>query len=154
MGGVPEEDLERLALLLKVKAIQAVKRERIKVVHEPGPRVMRIRVALTEVGKANTTLHVVSTAVPLPSASKMATGTRAFVGTAAIEAELLDSVTGEVLMAAVDRRGGGRSFEGLGVEEGAQNPWSHVEKAFQYWSDRFSQRICLDRGRGYCTPPE
>lgn len=76
------------------------------------------------------------------------------MGTAAIEAELLDSVTGEVLMAAVDRRGGGRSFEGLGVEEGAQNPWSHVEKAFQYWSDRFSQRICLDRGRGYCTPPE
>ena len=145
---VPERDLQRLGLLLKVKTIEAVKGEGLQVVRQAGPGVLRIRVALTEAEQSNQAMHVVSSAVPLPSVSKMATGTRAFVGKAAIEGEMSDSVTGEILMAGVDRRGGGRSFEGI------RNPWDHVEKAFQYWSDRFRQRLCEERGKGLCVPAE
>ena len=144
----PEQDLQRLALLLKVKVIEAVKGEGLQVVRQPGPGVMRIRVALTEAGRSNRAMHVMSSVVPLPSVSKMATGTRAYVGQAAIEGELSDSVSGEVLMAGVDRRGGGRSLEGM------RNPWIHVEKAFQYWSDRFRQRLCEERESDYCVPAE
>ena len=148
LGEIPPRDLERLTRLLKVKAIEAVRAEGMQIVEEPGPGVMRIRVALTEAEQANRTMHAMTSVVPLPSVSKMATGTRAFVGVAGIEGEVSDSVTGEVLMAGVDRRGGGNELTDM------RNPWSHVEKAFQYWSDRFRQRLCEERGGKFCVPAE
>ena len=148
LGNIPPRDLQRLSRLLKVKTIEAVRAEGLAVVQEPGPRVMRIRVALTEAEQASRAMHAMTSVVPLPSVSKMATGTRAFVGVAGIEGEVSDSVTGEVLMAGVDRRGGGRELSDV------RNPWSHVEKAFQYWSDRFRQRLCEERGGKYCVPAE
>jgi len=148
LGEIPPRDLQRLTRLLKVKAIEAVRAEGMQVVDKPGPAVMRIRVALTEAEQANRTMHAMTSVVPLPSVSKMATGTRAFVGVAGIEGEVSDSVTGEVLMAGVDRRGGGRELTDV------RNPWSHVEKAFQYWSDRFRQRLCEERGGKFCVPAE
>ena len=148
LGNIPPRDLQRLSRLLKVKTIEAVRAEGLAVVKEPGPGVMRIRVALTEAEQASRAMHAMTSVVPLPSVSKMATGTRAFVGVAGIEGEVSDSVTGEVLMAGVDRRGGGRELSDV------RNPWSHVEKAFQYWSDRFRQRLCEERGGKYCVPAE
>ncbi len=148
LGEIPPRDLQRLTRLMKVKAIEAVRAEGMQVVDKPGPGVMRIRVALTEAEQANRTMHAVTSVVPLPSVSKMATGTRAFVGVAGIEGEVSDSVSGEVLFAGVDRRGGGRELTDV------RNPWGHVEKAFQYWSDRFRQRLCEERGGKFCVPAE
>jgi hypothetical protein len=148
LGEIPPRDLQRLTRLMRVKAIEAVRAEGMQVVDTPGPRVMRIRVALTEAEQASRAMHAVTSVVPLPSVSKMATGTRAFVGSAGIEGEVSDSVTGEVLMEGVDRRGGGRELTDV------RNPWSHVEKAFQYWSDRFRQRLCEERGGKFCVPAE
>ncbi len=148
LGEIPPRDLQRLTRLMRVKAIEAVRAEGMQVVDKPGPGVMRIRVALTEAEQASRAMHAVTSVVPLPSVSKMATGTRAFVGSAGIEGEVSDSVTGEVLMAGVDRRGGGRELTDV------RNPWSHVEKAFQYWSDRFRQRLCEERGGKFCVPAE
>lgn len=148
LGEIPPRDLQRLTRLLRVKAIEAVRAEGMQVVDQPGPGVMRIRLALTEAEQASRTMHTVTSVVPLPSISKMATGTRAFVGVAGIEGEVSDSVTGEVLMAGVDRRGGGRELTDV------RNPWSHVEKAFQYWSDRFRQRLCEERGGKFCVPAQ
>ena len=56
---------------------------------------MRIRLALTEAEQANQAMDFMTAVVPLPSISKMATGTRAFVGVAAFEAEASDSATGK-----------------------------------------------------------
>ena len=148
LGEIPPRDLQRLTRLLKVKAIEAVRAEGMRVVDTPGPGVMRIRLALTEAEQANRTMHAVTSVVPLPSVSKMATGTRAFVGVAGIEGEVSDSVSGKVLFAGVDRRGGGRELTDV------RNPWGHVEKAFQYWSDRFRQRLCEERGGKFCVPAE
>ena len=148
LDNVPRKDLQHLATLLEVKIIHAARLAGMRIVREPGPGVIRIRAAITEAAQSNVEMDIVTTAVPLPSFSKMATGTRAFVGKATIEGEMTDSVTGEVLMAGVDRRAGGRTFEG------SRNPWDDVEKAFQYWSDRFSQRLCEERGGKFCVPAE
>ena len=148
LGNIPERDLRQLALLLRVKAIEAVRGDGMKIVEKPGPGVMRIRLALTEAEQANQAMDFMTAVVPLPSISKMATGTRAFVGVAAFEAEASDSATGKILMQGVDRRGGGRSLDGV------RNPWHHVENAFQYWSDRFRQRLCEERGNKFCVPAE
>ena len=148
LGVIPQHELQHLATLLEAKIIEAVKFEGLKVVREPGPRVLRIRAAITEAEQSNVKMDAFATALPLPGFSKMATGTRAFVGRAAIEGEMTDSQTGEVLMAGVDRR------EGARTPEGVRNPWDDVEKAFQYWSDRFRQRLCEERLGEYCVPAE
>ena len=148
LGEMPNHDRQRLSTLLEAKIIEAVKLEGLQVVRQPGPGVLRIRAAITEAEQSNVQMDVVATAMPLPSFSKMATGTRAFVGRAAIEGEMTDSQTGEVLMAGVDRR------EGARTPEGVRNPWDDVEKAFQYWSDRFRQRLCEERMGQYCVPAQ
>lgn len=92
------------------------------VVTAPGPDVLRIRAAITEVIPANPALNLVTTAllfVPLD------------MGGAAIEAEFIDSVTGEVLASMVDKKMGTpidvRFYQGLstmGYAKGAFDGWA------------------------------
>ncbi|NKB80513.1 MAG: DUF3313 family protein [Nitrospirales bacterium] len=152
LSEIPLRELRQLQLLLHVKIIEALRRESYHIVQEPGPRVMRIQAALTEAEQSNVVLDMVSTILPqahlLSGAKKLATGTHSFVGKAGIEAKITDAETGELLVAAVDRRAGGKTLQG------STNSWDDVEQAFQFWSDRFSYRLCQERGRGFCVPPE
>ncbi len=152
LDDVPPQELQHLATLLEAKIIEAVKAEGLRVVHEPGPGVMRIRAALTEARQANVVMDTISTVVPVgqlfSGVKKLATGTNTFVGKAGIEGEITDSETGEVLAAMVDRRAGAKTLQGT------RNSWFHVEQAFQYWSDRFRQRLCEERSGQYCVPAE
>ncbi len=148
LDNVPKKEREHLALLLQVKILEAVRAEGLGVVRNPGPRVMRIRAAITEAEQSSTAGEVVTNVLPVPGGKKMAAGTRSLVGAAGLEAEMTDSQSGELLMAGVDRRGGGRTFQD------AKNPWNDVEKAFQYWSDRFRQRLCEERTGEFCVPAE
>jgi len=149
---IPPRELRRLQLLLHVKIIEALRRESYAIVREPGPGVMRIQAALTEAEKSNVVMDVISTVLPpsrlLSGTKKLATGTHSFVGKAGVEAKITDAQTGELLVAAVDRRAGGKTLQG------STNSWDDVEQAFQFWSDRFSYRLCQERGRGFCVPPE
>ncbi len=149
---IPKEDLHHFALLLKVKVIEALRRENFSRVHKPGPGVLRIRTALTEAEKSNVYLDIFSTIAPqgriLSSGKKLASGTHSFVGKAGMEGELLDAETGERLAAMVDRRGGGKTLEG------SLNSWDDVEKAIEFWAERFGYRICVARGGGYCVAPD
>ena len=81
-------------------------------VGEPGPGVMRLRVALTETEHSYVALDTISTVLPIGLAlaglQTAATGSCSFVGSAGVEAEMLDSQTGKRLFAAVDRRVGGK----------------------------------------------
>ncbi|MEC4674927.1 MAG: DUF3313 domain-containing protein [Nitrospirota bacterium] len=149
---VPWEDLHRLALLLQVKIIQALKAEGYTRVQNPGPHVMWVRAALTEAQESNVALDLLTTVVPqariISGARRLAFGTHSFVGKAGIEGELLDAETRERLGAMVDRRGGGKTLEG------SLNSWDDVEQSIEFWADRFGYRICLARGGKYCVPPE
>jgi hypothetical protein len=135
---VPREDLKRLADDLRSKVIWKLN-EDLLVVPKPVPGALRIELALTEAEPSDVGMDIVSTIIPpaglVSGAKELATGTRAFVGRASVEAKLTDSNTGTLLMAAVDRRVGGRSLDG------SMSSWDDVHQAFEYWADTLSQRL-------------
>jgi hypothetical protein len=117
-------------------------------VQKPGPGVMRLRIALTEAENANVALDTISTVVPvglaLSGLQAAATGSCAFVGSAGVEAELQDSQTGTRLMAAVDRRVGGKmTGQGDKFDE-----WRTVKNAIDFWAQKLQTRLAdLRAGR-------
>jgi hypothetical protein len=126
-------------------ALQIALREAYPVVAEPGAGVARLRVAITDVEATRPAANTAGTLlVPLRvvSASKRAvSGTDLFVGSVAIEAELVDSLSGERLIAVVDRKAGDKFH----LKEGATT-WGAVERAFREWAVGF--RRTLDEGHG------
>jgi hypothetical protein len=88
------------------------------VVDEPGPDVLRLRIAITDLVPTKPVLNTAETVLGgrlASSASRAITGTDLFVGEVAIEAEALDSITGEREIALVERKFGKR----FALEEGA-----------------------------------
>ena len=77
-------------------------------VDQPGPGVMTLRVALMDATTAVPGLRTISVIVPqarvLNLAQSMATDSYAFVGSAEAEMKITDSVTGQLLVEAVDQR--------------------------------------------------
>lgn len=144
---VSPRDMSHLATSLEAWIYKALRREGITPVQEAGAGVLRIRAALTEAQESAVKMDLLTSVIPLPSATKLATGARAFVGKASIEGEMTDSRTGELLGAMVDRRAGSR------LPQTQDNSWYDVEQAFRFWSDRFAYRLCRLRGSGYCVMP-
>ena len=108
---------------------------------------MRLRIALTEAESSYVVLDTVSTVLPIGLAlaglQTAATGSCSFVGSAGVEAELQDSQTGKRLMAAVDRRVGGKmTGQGDKFDE-----WRTVKNAVDYWADRLQTRLAEERAK-------
>jgi len=74
----------------------------------PGPGVLRIRMAVTNLKPSNPITGTVTTVVPIGLALSMVsrgvTGSHIGMGSVAVEAELLDSQSGEVLAAMIDEK--------------------------------------------------
>ena len=139
LSEVPREDLTRLCNMLYTAVKQEIEKGgRRTIVTSPGPGVMRCKLALTEAVSASP-MNAVATIIPqmslIAEGVSLSSGTRAFVGRASIEGLATDSLTGEILVAGVDRRQGGRDL-GTG--------WSHVEAALKHWA----QEIGKDFGSG------
>jgi len=113
---------------------------RFQLVQQPGPGVMTLQVALADAKGATPVLRTISMIVPqarvLASLKYLATGSYAFVGGATAEAKVLDSVTHQVLAAAVDRRIGGGS-----LETAAQWQWGDAENAMNAWAEQLTSRL-------------
>jgi hypothetical protein len=107
---------------------------------QPGPGVMKISLALTDATSAVPVLRSISVVVPqarVLSAIKMAaTGTYAFVGSAQGAFKANDSVSGQLLAAAVDKRVGGTSVKNIDVFQ-----WGDAENAIDYWANLTDQRL-------------
>jgi hypothetical protein len=118
-----------------------------KLVSAPGPGVMRVRVAITEAEDSNVTLDTISTIVPiglaLNSLAALATGEWGFTGSAGLEVELLDSVSGRRLAAAVDRRTGGK-VSGKGDKF---DDWRTIQSALDYWANQMRTRLAEERAK-------
>jgi len=108
--------------------------------NQPGPGVIKLSVALTDATSAVPGLRSISVVVPqaraLSAIKKLATGSYAFVGSAQGALKLNDSVSGELLAAAVDKRLGGTSIKNVDVFE-----WGDAENAINYWADLTDQRL-------------
>jgi hypothetical protein len=101
---------------------------------------MTIQVALIDAQTATPVLRTISMVVPqaraLATLKYVATGTYAFVGSAQAEAKVLDSMTHQVLAAAVDKRVGGGS-----IKTAAQWQWGDAENAMTAWAQQLTQRL-------------
>ena len=128
-----------------------------KVVNQPGPNTLRLRVALTQVQGAKPVLRTISTVVPqlrvVGTIVGLSADTATTVGSATVEMEVLDSVTGERLAAGADDRAGTKVlFAGR-----AYTTWGDVEAACGYWSDRIAwqlTRVGVTRKPGVPLPEE
>jgi hypothetical protein len=117
----------------------------LAVVDEAGPRTLTLRVAITRVEavkvKKNIGSSLVGTAVgaAVPGAGFLVP--RADLGEAWIEAELVDSLTGERQAAMVDSESGQKYFSGL---KGYKR-WGDVKAAFHYWAKELRAEIKRER---------
>ena len=90
------------------------------VVDQPGPNVIRVRAAITDVE-------------PSDPVAKALSVDNIGIGGAEAEMELLDSMSSERLAAAVDSRRGGKPA--------SRAVWEDTKDAFDYWARRFRERL-------------
>ena len=107
---------------------------RYQVVNTPGPGVLRLRAAITDI----------KTTVPLmnihPGTKLLGLG----LGGASMEGEAVDSQTGERVLAVVDSRKGG--FNPL-PSRAAIDTVAHAKEVMRYWVKRFVGRV--DKAHGF-----
>jgi hypothetical protein len=111
-------------------------------VDSPGPGVMTLRFAITNVepngNKTNAVVsgsEAVATHAVLPGAGELAP--RVKVGRVSIEGEVVDSQSGQVEMAFMTSKSGRRFFSGLKAFE----KWGDIDAAFHGWAKNFRQRL-------------
>lgn len=107
----------------------------------PGPTVMHLRLALTEANASRVVSDTVSTVLPIGiavSAVKRVTFGRGIgVGSARAELEMLDSQTGNQLVAAVDERAGTK-YTGR-IDKFSR--WEDARDAIDFWATRARDRL-------------
>jgi len=107
---------------------------------QPAPGVMKISLALTDASTATPGLRSISVVVPqaraLSAIKMLATGSYAFVGSAQGAFKANDSVSGQLLAAAVDERVGGTSVKNVTVFK-----WGDTENAIDYWANLTDKRL-------------
>ena len=95
------------------------------IVRRPGPRVARIRIALTDVEKSSPALNVI------PHTKLMGAG----LGGASMEGEVVDSITGEQIAAVVQSQKGKKlSLAGL-------SKWGDAKAVMDGWAQSFKERL-------------
>jgi len=122
------------------KVLEQELSKKFQVVDQPGPGVMTISVALEDATTATPVLRSVSLVEPhvrlLATLKYLATGTFPFIGSAQAEAKITDSMTGQVLAAAVSKRVGGGS-----PKAAAQWELGDAENALTYWAQMTTTRL-------------
>jgi hypothetical protein len=96
------------------------------VVDRPGPDVLRIRAAITDLVPANPFVNVVTTA---------GIGVPVDMGGASMEAMFLDSMTHELLGAVVD------SKKGTPIDVKGFTTWGHAKGAFKDWAKLLKESL-------------
>ena len=146
MATMSKENQQRL-----LNYFDAALRENLKkdftLVNQPGPGVMRVRVAITEAKGSMVVLDTVSSVIPiglaLSSVKAIVTGKHLSVGEIGAEGEGLDSVTGKRLFAAVDARVGRKytfKFDKF-------SRWHTAEDACDFWAKQLHERLLEKSGR-------
>ncbi len=139
LAKISPKDREMLAGLLGGELVRAAGQAGYGIVDRAGPKVMRIRAALTEGEQSNVVLDTVTTIIPqsfvISSAVSGISDTPGFSGEGSVEAELADSETGKRIIAGVNRRLGGSSWEGK------FDSWGHVKDAISVWGRNFELKL-------------
>ena len=141
--GIDPEQLEKLTrTFTDAISDELTKSGQYEIVTEPGPGVMELRAAITNLaptGKAkNAAVKGAATAASVavaPGASLLVP--RFSVGKVSIEGEVVDSVSGEVVGAFMTSKSGRRFFSGLK----AYQSWGDINAAFRSWAKDFRKEL-------------
>jgi hypothetical protein len=150
MEGAPMEDVQRLANNLYLLLKKELEKD-YEMVQEPGPRTMKFQMAFTDVEESWAAVDTFTSVIPISmgisAATEFITGKPSFVGEVSAEAKLTDAQTGQLLVAAVDRRVGGNEIEA------SVDNWDDVNKIIELWSKLIRFRLCKLRGGEDCFNP-
>jgi len=129
--GIDPQEMKELADKFNKELVAAFK-DKYPIVAEPGPDVARIRIAITNVKSSKPVVSAVTSIVPIGLGisliKKGATGSWTGSGATSAEAMILDSMTNDVIVMAVDDKTAsfGERFSN----------WGSAEEAFKFWSER------------------
>jgi hypothetical protein len=111
------------------------------IVADPGPDVVRIRTAITDLKQSRPVLSGVTSVVPiglgLSLVKKGASGSWTGSGVTGAELMILDSMTNDVIAVAKDERSAGFTER--------FSKWGSAEEAFKFWAERI--KLFLDSAR-------
>ena len=112
------------------------------IVTEPGPDVVRLRLAITDLKQSRPLLSACTSVIPVSlgiSTLKKAT-TGSWTGSGATSAELMaiDSMSGDVIAVAQDKKTAGFTER--------FSKWGSAEDAFKFWGERL--KLFLDQAHG------
>ena len=141
--GIDPDDLERLAKYFHdAVADELTKSGRYQIVTTPGPDVLELNVAITNVEPTGKGKNAAVTGASAAASAATVPGIglavpRLSVGRVSIEGEMLDSASGERQVAFVTGKAGRRWFSGLrGFKK-----WADIEAAFRAWAKNFRERV-------------
>ncbi len=123
-------ELKELADYFHDRAVEELSK-RYQVVHKPGPGVLRLRVAITGIEETTPIMNI------HPAMKISGIG----LGGASMEAEAIDSRSGERVGAVVDSRQGSRASIGAGLQT-----FGHAKEVMDFWVERFIKN--LDKAHG------
>ncbi len=139
--GIDPEQMKELSDAFNLELVNALK-EKYPIVSEPGPDVLRIKIALTGIKQSRPVLSGVTTVVPvglaISIAKKGSTGSWAGSGATGAELMAIDTKKNEVIAVAKDEQVAG--FTERFSRYGSAN------EAFKFWAGRI--RGFLDEAHG------
>jgi len=129
--GIDPQVMKDLADKFNKAMIDAVK-DKLSVVAEPGPDVVRIRVAITNLEQSRPVLSGVTSVIPvglgISILKKGAVGSWSGSGATGMALMALDSTSNDVLAVAED-------YQSAGFTE-RFSKWGSAEEAFKFWAER------------------
>lgn len=139
--GIDPQDMKELADAFNQELVNAF-RGKHQIVAEPGPDVLRIRIAITNISPSRPGLSVVSSIIPVGLGvsilKKGATGGWSGSGQVCAEFMGIDSKTNDVLILGIDQRKA--EFEERFTK------WGSAKDAFKFWSEKIVQLIDHNKG--------
>ncbi len=145
-----KENYQKLADNAYLYLTEALQKE-IRVVREPGKDTMVLQMAIRDIDTSSRVRSITSTILPIGlainAAKYAATGKPSAVGEITAEFRLTDAETGELLIAALDRRVGGASLQG------AWDTWHGADEAMKFWARRAAYLLCQNRRGTGCVAP-
>lgn len=144
-GGINDLDAWQLRVTFRDRIVKALGKN-YPVVDQPGPHVLRIRAALTDVAgdKAHSNVNSPGPLAPMTGelllrSTETLFSTNILEGKASLEAELLDSQTGDRLIGYIEKRESSKTYT-----DNRHNLGPIVE-IFDYWAKKLRHR--LDKAR-------
>ncbi|MBN1545610.1 MAG: DUF3313 domain-containing protein [Syntrophaceae bacterium] len=141
--GIDPQVMKDLADSFNKEIITALQKN-YTIVTEPGPDVVRLRIAITGLKQSKPGLSAVTSVIPVGLAvstvKKGASGSWAGSGATSAEFMALDSVTNDVIAVAADERSAGFTER--------FSKWGSAEEAFKFWAGRITAFIDSQKADG------